>query len=47
MKLNMHNIRAEIFFSIMVMMLLSLATMGMVHYFSESIRAMRRLSKKA
>ena len=35
MKLNMHNIRAEIFFSIMGMVLLSLATMGLVHYFNE------------
>ena len=35
MKINTHNIRAEIFFSIMGMVLLSLVTMGMAQYFSE------------
>lgn len=35
MKIDIHSIRAEIFFSIMGMVLLSLATMGTAQYFSE------------
>ncbi len=34
-KIDTHNIRSEIFFSITGMVLLSMATMGMVQYFSE------------